>query len=164
MSSEEYQLPESRFGLGSDHTDMIIFLVRYCRISCVAFAAWAIGYFNMSFAWIMIFIFLYLLREKNSSARSIKAEMVKSLGINEKDAILARLDEVPGWVFFPDRERVEWLNKILKFIWPNFRVYLSKTLVDVIQPIVNQYSSSFIGNIKFEDIDLGDIVSCFKKI
>lgn len=98
-------------------------------------------------------MFLYQLAEKTRNARSVKAKMIKAIGINEKDAILARVDEVPAWVFFPDKERVEWLNKFLKQIWPNVTVYSKKIMLEVIEPIMNQY-----GNLHFEEIDLGDIV------
>lgn len=155
---KEVHLPQSKFGLGSDHSDMIVFLIRFFRLSAVVFLAWLIGYFNFSYSWVLVCIFLYLLRERNSSARKTKAEVIKALGINERDAILARLDEVPAWVYFPDKERVEWLNKILKIVWPNLRVYISTTMTNVIEPIINQYSTSFIGKIKFKEIDLGDIV------
>lgn len=158
-ATNEVNLPESKFGLGSDHTDMIVFLVRFFRISAVVFVAWLIGYFNFSYSWIMLCVFLYLLRERNSSARQTKAKVIKALGINERDAVLARLDQVPAWVYFPDKERVEWLNKIVKTIWPHLRLYVSTTMVDVIEPIINQYSVNFIGKIKFKQIDLGDIVN-----
>lgn len=99
-----------------------------------------------------------MLREKNRSARTIKSEMIKAIGINEKDAIMARLDEVPSWVFFPDQERAEWVNKILKQMWPNLRVYIQGMMISTVEPIINQYSQSFVGKIKFEEVDLGDIV------
>ncbi|RNA28150.1 extended synaptotagmin-2-like isoform X1, partial [Brachionus plicatilis] len=153
----EVHLPQSKFGLGSDHSDMIVVLIRFFRISAVVFLAWLIGYFNFSYSWVLLCVFLYLLRERNSSARQTKAEVIKALGINERDAVLARLDEVPAWVYFPDKERVEWLNKILKIIWPHLRLYATTTLVNVIEPIINQYSTNFIGSVKFKEIDLGDI-------
>jgi Ca2+-dependent lipid-binding protein len=71
---------------------------------------------------------------------------------------MARVDEVPSWVYFPDRERSEWLNKILKQLWPNLRVYLSNVFVEQVEPIINQYSMAFIGKMRFDEVDLGDIV------
>ena len=71
---------------------------------------------------------------------------------------MARVDEVPSWVYFPDRERSEWLNKILKQLWPNLRVYLSNVLIEQVEPIINQYSMAFIGKMRFDEVDLGDIV------
>lgn len=66
---------------------------------------------------------------------------------------------MPSWVYFPDRERAEWINKVIKQMWPNLRVYISKQVIEQIEPIINQYSMAFIGKVKFDEIDLGDIVS-----
>jgi hypothetical protein len=109
-------------------------------------------------AWILLASFLYLLREKQNTAREIKSKMIKAIGINEKDAIMARIDELPSWVFFPDKERVEWLNKLLKQVWPYLRVYLSKNIIETVEPILNEYSNAIIDKLKFEELDLGDIV------
>ena len=46
-------------------------------------------------------------------------------------------------------------------MWPNLRVYISKQVIEQIEPIINQYSMAFIGKVKFDEIDLGDIVSEF---
>ena len=27
-------------------------------------------------------------------------------------------DDLPSWVFFPDKERAEWVNNIMKQLWP----------------------------------------------
>ena len=37
----------------------------------------------------------------------------------ERTKILARAKDVPPWVFFPDFERAEWINKIIKNVWSN---------------------------------------------
>jgi hypothetical protein len=34
------------------------------------------------------------------------------------------VDELPTWVYFPDKERAEWLNNIIKQLWPNVNTYV----------------------------------------
>ena len=34
------------------------------------------------------------------------------------------VDELPSWVYFPDKERAEWLNNIIKQLWPNVNTYV----------------------------------------
>jgi hypothetical protein len=34
------------------------------------------------------------------------------------------VDELPSWVYFPDKERAEWLNNIIKQLWPNVNNYV----------------------------------------
>ena len=74
-----FQLPQSKFGLGSDHGEMIVLLIKYFRIVSMVFVVWFIGYFNFSISWILLAAFLYLLREKNNSARMVKSEMIRGI-------------------------------------------------------------------------------------
>lgn len=87
--------------------------------------------------------------------------MIKAINIDEKKAILARVDEVPSWVFFPDKERAEWLNKVLKQVWPYFCRYMNNMIKETIEPLIQASMPTMIGNVRFEKIDLGDIVSVF---
>lgn len=36
-------LPQSKFGLGSDHGDMIVMLIKYFRIVAMVYGVWLIG-------------------------------------------------------------------------------------------------------------------------
>jgi hypothetical protein len=72
-------IPQSKFGLGSDHGEMIVLLIKYFRIVSMVFVVWFIGYFNFSISWILLAAFLYLLREKNNSARMVKSEMIRGI-------------------------------------------------------------------------------------
>ena len=87
--------------------------------------------------------------------------MIKAVQLDEKNAILARLDEVPSWVHFPDKERADWVNKILKQTWPYFCKYMDTVIKDTIEPIIQQSMPAVVGAIRFEKVDLGDIVSHF---
>ncbi len=98
-------------------------------------------------------------RERTKNLRDIKFEMVKAVQLDEKNAILARLDEVPSWVFFPDKERAEWVNKILKQSWPYFSRFMQTLIKDTIEPIIQASMPAVVGTIRFETVDLGDIVS-----
>ena len=46
-----------------------------------------------------------------------------------------------------------------KICWPHAKIYIKQTLLDVVEPIINQYSTSLIGKIKFKELDLGDTVT-----
>jgi hypothetical protein len=95
-----------------------------------------LGYFGFSIAWILIAAFAYLWRERTANLRKIKSDMIRAVHLDEKNAILARLDEVPSWVHFPDKERAEWINKILKQVWPYFIKYLDSMFKTTIEPII----------------------------
>lgn len=63
-------------------------------------------------------------------------------------------------VFFPDVERCEWLNKILKQVWPSANDYARSMIKDAIEPNVAAALAGYkMNNFKFDRIILGTIVS-----
>ncbi|CAB4056391.1 unnamed protein product [Lepeophtheirus salmonis] len=91
-----------------------------------------------SAAWIGIYFLVFFgingrrrKRDKLSHAR------IAAL-TNEKSMIESRmkLEDLPSWVFFPDRDRAEWLNSIIKQLWPNVGHYTRKLLSESIEPAV----------------------------
>ena len=62
--------------------------------------------------------------------------MVREVQSNEKDAILARVEDLPSWVYFPDKERSEWVNIIFRKIWPYFGSYMKTVFKNTIEPII----------------------------
>jgi hypothetical protein len=110
-----------------------------------------LGYFGFSIAWILIAAFAYLWRERTANLRKIKSDMIRAVHLDEKNAILARLDEVPSWVHFPDKERAEWINKILKQVWPYFIKYLDSMFKTTIEPIIKA-SVVFISETKIKTL------------
>ena len=48
--------------------------------------------------------------------------------LSEKDTIKAGISDLPAWVFFPDYERVEWINRILDQMWQPVGHYVSNVL------------------------------------
>ena len=37
-------------------------------------------------------------------------------------------EDLPSWVFFPDKERAEWINSIMKQLWPYVNEYVRTML------------------------------------
>ena len=103
--SPETKLPVSKSGLGSNHDDAVLFISTYFRIVSLVFVVWLTGYFNFSVSWLLLFVFLYMLKAKSMSLQEMKANLASSLNRNEKEAVLARLDDLPSWINFPDKVR-----------------------------------------------------------
>lgn len=71
------------------------------------------GYMNWSIAWFIGPVVLYALRDQWREEKELKRNIAKATAMSsEKEVILARVDDLPAWVFFPDVERVEWLNRV----------------------------------------------------
>lgn len=41
-----------------------------------------------------------------------------------------QVTDLPRWVYFPDTERVEWVNRLLRQVWPSARAAVSRALSD----------------------------------
>lgn len=78
-----------------------IFTILYSiakKVSIVG-AVYLVGYMNWSVAWLITPIVLAVTREYWHKTNEVKREIAKaSATANEKDVILARIDDLPAWV------------------------------------------------------------------
>uniref|UniRef100_A0A171A802 Extended synaptotagmin-2 isoform x3 n=1 Tax=Triatoma infestans TaxID=30076 RepID=A0A171A802_TRIIF len=118
-----------------------------------------LGYFNISPAWLIGPVVLSVLREEWGKEKELKRNIAKAAALsNEKDVILARVDDLPAWVFFPDIERAEWVNKILNQVWPNVNHYAKDLIKDVIEPAVQDSLLQYkLTGFTFQKMRLGTI-------
>lgn len=78
-----------------------------------ASVVWGLGYYNISIAWLIAPIAFFVWkaeRKRDNELRAITAQA--SLLAKEKELIVGRIDELPSWVYFPDFDRAEWLNRV----------------------------------------------------
>lgn len=85
-----------------------------------------------------------------------KAATHAALGLSERDTLVQRLDDIPTWVIFPDYERVEWLNKILKKMWPHVDKIVVEKMLEL-EPVLQQ--NPMLQSLIFGKISLGKLVS-----
>lgn len=63
-------------------------------------------------------------------------------------------------MFFPDVERCEWVNKIMRQVWPNVNHYAKNLIKDVIEPAVAESLAGYkLSGFQFQKMILGSIVS-----
>lgn len=76
-------------------------------------AIYLVGYMNWSVAWLITPVILAVTREYWRKTSDLRREIAKASAVaNEKDVILARINDLPAWVYFPDIERCEWINRV----------------------------------------------------
>ncbi|XP_071446614.1 extended synaptotagmin-2-B isoform X2 [Hetaerina americana] len=128
------------------------------RISQVM-VVYLLGYFGCSSAWLIGPVILSVMREEWKKDKDLRRNVAKAAALcNEKEVILARVDDLPTWVFFPDVERAEWINRILRQVWPNFNHYARDLLKDTIEPAVRDSLAAYkMNGFKFERMILGSI-------
>lgn len=146
----------NKSSLGSDITGIIYSAFKkVLAIGCIYY----FGYMQWSVGWFVAPVVFLLMKEQWKENADIKRNNAKTAALsNEKEVILARLDELPSWVFFPDVERVEWLNKIIQQVWPNVNCYTRELIRDTIQPIIQSSLEQYkLKGFKFDRLILGSI-------
>ncbi|XP_058061693.1 extended synaptotagmin-2 isoform X2 [Anopheles bellator] len=118
-----------------------------------------VGYMGWSVAWLVTPVILSVARESWRKTNDTRRSVAKASAMaNDKDVILARLHDLPAWVFFPDIERCEWLNKILKQVWPNANFYAKNLIKESIEPNIQQAMAGYkLNGFKFDRMILGTI-------
>ncbi|XP_017849134.1 extended synaptotagmin-2 isoform X2 [Drosophila busckii] len=118
-----------------------------------------VGYMGWSVAWLIAPVILSVARDQMAKTSEKKRNIAKVSALaSEKDVILARIDELPAWVYFPDVERAEWLNKILKQVWPNANHFARTLVKETIEPNVALALSQYkMNGFRFDRIILGTI-------
>lgn len=124
------------------------------------FFVFLFGYYNISFGWLMAPLFFLVLRDKRAKEKKMKFDIIQSIAnADEKDILqeIQRFSNLPSWVTFPDMERVEWLNKIIRQLWPYAGHYVQDLCKFSIEPSMRTALEEYkLSGFKFEKIILGD--------
>lgn len=136
-----------------DTEDIFWILTKFAVYSFI----YVFGRFYYDISW-FIPLFFTALRDYAKRKRELQMAATQcALKMQDRDAVLGRLgrlDEIPAWVLFPDLERAEWLNLIIKRFWPNLNEILVmhvKNFEEKLQGILTSF--------KFTKIELGNVVS-----
>ncbi|XP_076437301.1 extended synaptotagmin-2-like isoform X2 [Babylonia areolata] len=129
----------------------------YFKKAAVVLAVWATGYFKFSPSWLLLGLVVYVWKEKKQAAKKNSIAIAQEIARDEKGVILARVEDLPAWVYFPDVERAEWVNKMIDQLWPYIGVYVRKLLQESIEPKIRASLPASLSNFRFTTIDLGDI-------
>ncbi|CAL8086572.1 unnamed protein product [Calicophoron daubneyi] len=118
------------------------------------------GYLGLSPTWVAVGTFGYFAIQVAQGRRVGLTGSLRAIGENEKKFILQNFSvrDLPSWVYFPDVERAEWLNKVIKRMWPYISDYAKDILVETVQPAVNSNLPKALTPFEFITIDLGDTV------
>ncbi|KAJ0476628.1 putative C2 domain, synaptotagmin-like mitochondrial-lipid-binding domain, C2 domain superfamily [Helianthus annuus] len=94
----------------------------------------------------------------HTESTDVKSPVVRPIGDFDKDSLIDILPELPLWIKHPDYERVDWLNDVIRDMWP----YLDKAICGMIksmcEPIFSEYIGTyFIRSIDFESLTFGSL-------
>ncbi|XP_028987105.1 extended synaptotagmin-2 isoform X2 [Betta splendens] len=146
--------PEEQQSSLTDVTDMWI---KFAKTFAVILPIYVLGYLEFSFSWVLIGLAMFFYWRKNHINKDYRINRVLAFLEHEDKAVRQSVSptELPPWVHYPDVERVEWLNKTVKQMWPFICQFLDKLFRETIEPAVkgaNPHLSTFC----FTKIDMGD--------
>ncbi|XP_076165334.1 extended synaptotagmin-like protein 2 isoform X2 [Ptiloglossa arizonensis] len=120
---------------------------------------WGWGYLNLSIAWLIAPVALAAWKSERRKDNKLKAIIAQATVMaKEKELIMSRLDELPSWVYFPDFDRAEWLNKVLYKVWPSINHFARELCKQSIEPaIIEKLIEYKIKGFQFERLVLGRI-------
>ncbi|XP_072543261.1 extended synaptotagmin-2 isoform X4 [Salminus brasiliensis] len=119
------------------------------RSLVLVFPVYALGYLELSACWLLLGLALLFMWRKRRASRGERLQREMESREWEEHG------EVPAWVHFPDVERVEWLNKTVKQMWPYACQFVEKLFRETIEPVVKG-ANSHLSTFTFTKIDLGD--------
>ncbi|XP_013167015.1 PREDICTED: extended synaptotagmin-2-B isoform X2 [Papilio xuthus] len=153
--TSKFALPVS----SEDNMDVLGMIYRFFKKVSIVGAVYLVGYMQWSVAWLIGPVVLSVIRDQWRRENEYRRNLAKAAASSsEKDVVLARLDDLPAWVFFPDIERAEWLNRILLQVWPNVNHYARTILKESIEPAVAESLANYkLNGFRFERMILGTI-------
>ena len=129
-----------------------------CTQIFIISAVYTLGRLNFSVGWIIPLIFStirdYTLR-KREIQQAVKDARRSMREVDNITSRFASYEEVPSWVKFPDVERAEWINVIVRLYWTKINGMVNQVLRDLQAKISK---SAFFTRFMFDKIDLGDKV------
>ncbi|KPJ13658.1 Extended synaptotagmin-2 [Papilio machaon] len=154
-ATSKFALPLS----SEDNVDVLGMIYRFLKKVSIVGAVYLVGYMQWSVAWLFGPVVLSVIRDQWRKETEYRRNVAKAVACSsEKDIVLARLDDLPAWVFFPDIERAEWLNRILLQVWPNVNHYARTILKESIEPAVAVSLANYkLNGFRFERMLLGTI-------
>lgn len=96
---------------------------------------------------------------KEVLAKESKAEVV--LARYDHDSVRRLLAEVthnktlPGWLSFPDFQRVDWINSLIEQMWPKLSAAIVTQVHQTLQPKLKASKPKWIGDITLPQFTLG---------
>lgn len=145
---------------GSSVYSVLCDILESLSLRCLAVGLMYVsGCWKMNPIWIVVAWGVVKYRDQKRLENNFKQEAAKAVAKrNERKVVLSNVDPLPSWVFFTDNERCEWLNKVIRILWPSIKDYIVGELTKF-EPSFNDALSKYKKNpnFHFKKIDLGTL-------
>ena len=73
-------------------------ITRSFKVAGLAVIVWSWGYLGFSIGWLYVALFFHIMNEEYRTIKESKKAFAQHSLVDEKKAILSKLDEYPSWV------------------------------------------------------------------
>nr|XP_029482636.1 extended synaptotagmin-2-like [Oncorhynchus nerka] len=131
--------------------------IQFTKTFVLIFPIYVLGYFEFSFSWLLIGLVIFFWWRRNTGCKNTRLYRALAFFEQEERTVKQSLtaSDLPSWVNFPDVERVEWLNKTVRQMWPYICQFIEKLFRETIEPAVKG-ANSHLSTFRFSKINMGD--------
>uniref|UniRef100_A0A4W5L5U8 Extended synaptotagmin 2 n=1 Tax=Hucho hucho TaxID=62062 RepID=A0A4W5L5U8_9TELE len=142
---------------GSSVCELTQSWIQFTKIFVLIFPIYVLGYFEFSFSWLLIGLVIFFWWRRNTGGKNTRLYRALAFFEQEERTVKQSLttSDLPSWVNFPDVERVEWLNKTVRQMWPYICQFIEKLFRETIEPAVKA-ANSHLSTFRFSKINMGD--------
>ncbi|GJM97643.1 hypothetical protein PR202_ga14583 [Eleusine coracana subsp. coracana] len=99
------------------------------------------------------------------AARRLEDPIIRPLRDLNSETLQTIIPDIPLWVKSPDYERVDWMNKFIRDMWPFLDKAICNNIQRVTRPIFDQYVGLYgIESIEFGRLTLGSLPPTFQDV
>ncbi|TKY75495.1 Synaptotagmin-1 protein [Spatholobus suberectus] len=103
------------------------------------------------------FLFIYV------QPTDVKDPEIQPLVEEDSETLQRMIPEIPLWIKNPDFDRVDWLNKLIEYMWPYLDKAICKTAKNIAKPIIAEQIPKYkIDSVEFEELTLGSLPLTFQ--
>uniref|UniRef100_A0A8C7HMK3 Extended synaptotagmin 2 n=1 Tax=Oncorhynchus kisutch TaxID=8019 RepID=A0A8C7HMK3_ONCKI len=131
--------------------------IQFTKTFVLIFPIYVLGYFEFSFSWLLIGLVIFFWWRRNTGGKNTRLYRALAFFEQEERTVKQSLtaSDLPSWVNFPDVERVEWLNKTVRQMWPYICQFIEKLFRETIETAVKG-ANSHLSTFRFSKINMGD--------
>jgi len=119
----------------------------------VATALWLLGSWNISFAWIILFVGIYVLGEYHSEVNKRKRRNLRETS-HEPNLSKIKTFPIPP-VYLSESENAMWLNSVVNGMWPFIEGMAKGIIKDSVEPEIQKKLPAALKTMYFDKIELG---------
>lgn len=114
---------------------------------------WLLGSWNISFAWIILFLAICVLGEYHSEFNKRKRRNLRETSY-EPNLSKIKTFPIPP-VYLSESENAMWLNNIINRMWPFIEGMARKIIKDSVEPEIQKKLPAVLKTLYFDKIELG---------